>query len=221
MTALGLRINNPLNLMYRPQDDWEGLADPPFVATGECSFVDVPHAIRACTIQLQHYLARGINTVPKIIKLWSTTDQAAYTVDVLRWGHFLAAQVLAIDDALALFKAMCRQEDGSDPYPDSVIQQGINMALGIDSPAQTATAAATVTALAPPMNALQAHVSRNAQAYGGSASGLSAAGVIALELHQRFHFDLSQVEIGILGFVLTVLCAQLFPKGLPLSGPNQ
>lgn len=127
MTALGVRDNNPLNLIYVPRIKWNGLATPPNCGRF-CSFRTPQLAFRAYTIELGDYIRAGHDTVPKFIKVWSETDQDPYIVNVLRWGHFGAMQTLTVADALALFKAMCRQEDGSDPYPDSVIQEGINMA---------------------------------------------------------------------------------------------
>lgn len=195
MTALGLRENNPLNLIYRPQDQWAGLANPPQVE-GKCAFLDAPHAFRAYTIQLKHYLARGIDTVPKIIKLWSQTDQAAYTVNVLRWGHFQAMQVLTEADFPALMAAMCRQEDGSDPYPDSVIQAGIAMAT------PTPTTMASVMAHPTTTKAI---------------SGGSAAAFIAMELAKFHLYDMSAGETVALGVVFTILLHRLFPQGLSVE----
>lgn len=192
MTALGIRDNNPLNLIYRPQDQWAGLANPPQVE-GKCAFLDAPHAFRAYTIQLKHYLARGIDTVPKIIKLWSQTDQAAYTVNVLRWGHFQAMQVLTEADFPALFAAMCRQEDGSDPYPDSVIQAGIDMAT--DNPAKPIA------------------VSSTAVVAGAGGLGYALADLICGAFHDIWKIDITSAREVALAMIITVALHHFFPKG--------
>lgn len=199
MTALGIRENNPLNLIYRPQDQWAGLANPPQVE-GKCAFLDAPHAFRAYTIQLKHYLARGIDTVPKIIKLWSQTDQAAYTVNVLRWGHFQAMQVLTEADFPALFAAMCRQEDGSDPYPDSVIAEGISMALDT-TPAKTIMTVTPTIAVA-------------------GAGGISFAitSLLVGAFHDFAHIDISADRQVALALIIGVLIHHFFPKGEPAQG---
>jgi hypothetical protein len=195
MTALGITDCNPLNLTYRPQDKWVGLASPP--NNGRfCRFTDPKYAFRAYTIQLKHYLAAGLNTVPKIIKAWSETDVAAYTVDVLRWGHFGAAQILTLDDALTLFKAQCRQEDGSDPYDDSVIQSGIDMAT--DSPTT--------------MTTIMNHPTTTKAITGGS-----VAVFLGVELAKFHLYDMSAGETVALGVVLSIILHRLFPSGLTID----
>jgi hypothetical protein len=193
MNALGITDCNPLNLTYRPQDKWVGLASPP--NNGRfCRFTDPKYAFRAYTIQLKHYLDAGINTVPKIIKAWSETDVAAYTADVLRWGHFGASQVLALDDALVLFKAQCRQEDGSDPYDDSIIQEGIAMAT--DTPSTT-------------MTTIMNHPTTTKAITGGS-----VAVFLGVELAKFHLYDMSAGETVALGVVLSIVLHRLFPQGI-------
>lgn len=193
MTALGIRLDNPLNLIWRPQDKWEGLATPPNVGRF-CSFVDPQHAFRAYTKELRSYIAAGHDTVPKFIRVWSETDQATYVVNVLRWGHFKADQTLTVSDALPLFKAMCRQEDGSDPYPDSVIQEGTNMALGTTSTQSVA-------------------VHPSALFVGAMGTSAAIVQLIVGAFHDFAHFDMSASNQVALGIVIGALLHYFFPKG--------
>lgn len=195
MSALGVRINNPLNLKYRPQDKWDGLIGQ---QNGECVFTSPQKAFRAYTIQLKHYLASGYDTVPKIIKLWSQTDQAAYTVDVLRWGHFAAAQVITVDDFPALFKGMCRQEDGSDPYPDETITAGIQMALNLNTAPATPVTVSPTTAVA---------------GAGGIAYAITS--LLVGGFHDFAHIDITADRQVALALVIGVLIHHFFPKGDP------
>lgn len=193
MTAIGITDCNPLNLVYRPQDKWEGLDSPP--NTGRfCRFIAPQYAFRAYTKELRSYIAAGHDTVPKFIRIWSETDQAAYVVNVLRWGHFKADQVLTTDDALSLFKAMCRQEDGSDPYPDSLIQEGIDMA--------------SATSTTP-------SVSVHPTALVGASMGTAYAvtQLVVNAFHDFAHFDVSASNQALMLIVIGVLINHFFPKG--------
>jgi hypothetical protein len=195
MTALGIRLNNPLNLTWRPQDKWQGLASPPNEGRF-CSFMTPQDAFRAYTKELRSYIAHGRDTVPKFIRAWSETDQDSYIVNVLRWGHFAATQVLTAADALPLFKAMCRQEDGSDPYPDSVIQEGIDMATQNAAPAQ-------------------ASVSVHPTALVGASMGTAYAvtQLIVNAFHDFVHFDVSAANQALILIVIGTLINHFFPKG--------
>lgn len=184
---------NPLNLAYRPQDKWAGLASPPNNGRW-CVFTAPEYAFRAYTKELISYIRVGHDTVPKFIRTWSTTDQDAYIVNVLRWGHFGAQQVLTVDDALALFKAMCRQEDGSDPYPDEIISKGIAMALNTTPTTMTSVMTHPTT-----MKAI---------------TGGSAAAFIGMELAKFHIYDMSAGETVALGIVISILFHRLFPNGL-------
>lgn len=193
MTALGITNCNPLNLVYRPQDAWEGLDSPPN-AGRFCRFIAPQYAFRAYAKELSSYLRAGHDTVPKFIRTWSETDQAAYVVNVLRWGHFKADQVLTVNDALSLFKAMCRQEDGSDPYPDSLIQEGIDMATGT-TPAKTVT------------------VSPTAMVAGAGGIGYALADLLTGAFHDFAHVDITAARQVALAMVITVVLHHFFPKG--------
>lgn len=133
MSATGIRLNNPLNLTYRPQDKWVGLASPPNDGRF-CRFIDATHGYRAAYKELLNYIARGHCTIPQIIPIWAPkvenpTD--SYIQNVEKWSGFTSDHPIKPEtDAFALFKAMTREEDGTDPYPDYIIEAGIQMAQG-------------------------------------------------------------------------------------------
>lgn len=184
---------NPLNLAYRPQDKWAGLASPPNNGRW-CVFTAPEYAFRAYTKELISYIRVGHDTVPKFIRTWSTTDQDAYIVNVLRWGHFGAQQVLTVDDALALFKAMCRQEDGSYPYPDEIISKGIAMALD--------------TAPKPLLS-----VTPTTMVAGAGGIGYMLADLIVGAFHDFAHVDITAARQVALAMIITVALHHFFPKG--------
>lgn len=190
--------NNPLNLSYRPQDKWQGLATPPNSGRW-CVFTDVRYAFRAYTKEFQSYLRAGHDTVPKFITAWSPASEnptSQYIVNVLLWSHLRAAQVLTLDDALALFKAMCRQEDGSDPYPDSVIQEGIDMAT-----------VPTTT-----MTSIMNHPTTTKAITGGS-----VAVFLGVELSKFHLYEMSSGETVALGVILSIILHRLFPQGIEVE----
>lgn len=194
---MSIAANNPLNLCYVPGVKWDGLANPPN-AGRFCSFVTPQYGFRAAAKQVKTDHGRGLDTIAKLIPSWAPASDdnptAAYTKDVELWSGIGTRALVLPEDLLPLFRAMTRQEDGSNPYPDSVIQEGIDMAQP---------------------NAVTQHVADNAKVYGGLFSGASVAGFIAYELNFRFHVQLSAPEITALGLVTSAILAQLFPKGVP------
>lgn len=127
MTTRGIRNNNPGNI--RHGDKWRGLSasqpDPAF-----CTFVAPVYGIRAMVKILRNYRKRGINTVAEIISAWAPTvenDTAAYIKSVCsRTG-------VGPNDPIEptnpdLIKAIIKHENGSQPYSDNTINDGIKLA---------------------------------------------------------------------------------------------
>lgn len=128
----GIRLNNPTNMIYVPHVRWQGLANPPYEGRF-CHFVSPEYGFRAATKQLVTYAGRGIDTIGAIIPSWAPpsdhNDTAGYMDHMCQWSGIPRDKPLEHTDYLAFFRAMTRQENGFNPYPDAVIQSGINMAI--------------------------------------------------------------------------------------------
>ena len=137
-TPRGVRNNNPGNIDYSPSNKWngqlgleEGVAKPRFAR------FDTPeNGIRALGKLLQTYQrVYGLNTVAKIISRWAPSnenDTAAYVRSVeRRIGSAPGAKIKLTDpDVLKGFVvAIIAHENGSNPYSDAVISEGVRRAL--------------------------------------------------------------------------------------------
>lgn len=137
-TPRGIRNNNPGNIDYSQANKWngqlgleEGVAKPRFAR------FDTPeNGIRALGKLLQTYQrVYGLNTVAKIISRWAPSnenDTAAYVRSVeQRIGSAPGAKIQLTDhDTLKGFVvAIITHENGSNPYSDAVISEGVRRAL--------------------------------------------------------------------------------------------
>jgi hypothetical protein len=132
MTARGLRLANPGNI--RHGDAWRGLtADQPDPAF--CQFSAPVYGIRAMAKILLSYQRRGIRTIKGIISAWappSENDTDAYSRDVAqRAGIFETDQIDVRDPEVcaALVKGIIWHENGSQPYSDNTINDGVKLAI--------------------------------------------------------------------------------------------
>jgi len=133
MTPRGIRNNNPCNIR-RSSIVWRGQsyvqADPAFVT------FDTPEdGIRAAGIILLHYEARGIRTLQGIISTWAPAnenDTESYVWAVahqMKVGFGTVLDLSQADEMQSLITAIIAHENGEQPYSDSVIQNGVSMAL--------------------------------------------------------------------------------------------
>lgn len=124
----GLRNNNPGNIRYNSYNNWVGQVGQD--GDGFVIFDKPVNGIRAMARTLQSYRNRGIVTVDQIISTWAPSienNTQSYIDEVYRrtgWERpFLPSKEEG--DYLALIKAMISHENGLNPYPDSLIKQGI------------------------------------------------------------------------------------------------
>lgn len=144
----GIRLCNPGNLR-RSKDPWQGLAeqqdDPAFF-----EFKAPVWGIRALAVTLITYQDRRlaadgskIDTVSEVIHRWAPLTEnktATYVQNVCRWTGFKVYQILDLhryEDVEPLVKAIIRMENGKQPYPQEVTDEGLRMA-GVLRPAQSA-----------------------------------------------------------------------------------
>lgn len=128
----GLRNNNPGNIRLS-RDKWLGLADaqddPEFF-----TFSEPVYGIRALAKVLLNYRQLyGLNTIAGLIARWAPpgeNDTAAYIRAVAaRTGIPADAQLQLPQDLAALVPAIIRHENGLQPYPSELIDQGIHWAV--------------------------------------------------------------------------------------------
>jgi hypothetical protein len=137
MNERGLRNFNPCNLELRPGVVWKGQraeqTDPRFV-----QFKTVPFGYRATAIILDNYQRlHGLYTVDGMIRRWSETDQEAYVANVSRALGVKPSEHMVLRAGFHcrdMLRAMTIQENGSCPYSNVVIDQGIALAWA-DRPA--------------------------------------------------------------------------------------
>jgi hypothetical protein len=133
MTARGIRNNNPLNI--DKGDEWQGLAaDQP--DSRFCTFIAPEWGFRAAAKILLKYQSRyALGDVEGIVHRWAPpveNDSNAYSKAVAKAMGIEPDMVIDLKNSptllLAMLRAMCVHENGSCPYPDSVIQQGMILA---------------------------------------------------------------------------------------------
>lgn len=134
----GVRNNNPGNIDYHASNAWQGqLGIEVGVPKPRFARFDTPeNGIRALGKLLQTYQFKyGLKTVEAIIARWAPSnenDTTAYVRAVeQKTGTTPNAQV-NLKNSNVLFgfvKAIIHHENGADPYPDSVIAEGVRRAL--------------------------------------------------------------------------------------------
>lgn len=126
----GIRNNNPGNI--RHGDNWRGMrerqTDKSFV-----QFVEAKYGIRAMTRILDNYAKRGLNTVEEIISSWAPpveNNTQSYIKSVLITANWAPGHLVKKGDGdyLPLIKAIIKHENGTNPYSDTVINEGIAIA---------------------------------------------------------------------------------------------
>ena len=130
----GIRNNNPGNIRENRfvDFDWVGEAPDDFDPEFE-EFITPQAGIRAIARILKNYQSRhGINTVRGIITRWappSENDTESYIAAVVRQTRFPAEQPIRIENNLfPLVSSIIQQENGMNPYPRDVIEEGIRAA---------------------------------------------------------------------------------------------
>lgn len=138
----GIRNNNPGNIRWG--DPWLGLVlsaqrtDKDF-----CQFTDPKYGIRAMAVILLGYTKKkgtpgvgndGLDTVREIISCWAPAtenDTGSYIRSVATAMNVKPSQPLNLKDLTQmreLIKAIISHENGQLPYPNSLIEAGVNLA---------------------------------------------------------------------------------------------
>lgn len=142
----GIRNHNPGNIDYHSSNHWqgqlgmeEGCTHPRF-ARFDCA----ENGIRALAKLLLNYRGKsghpnmggaGIDTVLEIIQRWapsSENDSMAYAHAVARKLEVGITEAIDTREPATLFKlviAVITHENGSNPYPPHIVDEGIRRAL--------------------------------------------------------------------------------------------
>lgn len=126
-TVRGLRNNNPGNIKYNANNQWQGQTG--FDSDGFAIFDTMTDGVRALARILTNYGGQGLDTVQEIITKWSTTDQAAYVANVAAALDVDPNDVLDMtneDTITNLTNAIIKQENGFNPISAAVIQTGVS-----------------------------------------------------------------------------------------------
>lgn len=126
----GLRNNNPGNIR-KSATGWQGMSIDQSGDSAFVQFASPVYGIRAMGKILTNYMARGINTIQDIVSTWAPSvenDTAAYIAAVSRQTGIAAGSMVTSADLPALVNAIITHENGINPYPPELIQQGIGLA---------------------------------------------------------------------------------------------
>ncbi len=147
---LGVRLNNPGNIRYVESVKWQGLDDPP-QENGFCRFKSPTYGIRAIARQLITYFDRDdCNTVRQMISKWAPPSEnptEKYIANVASWMKVGADDALNAHDyktLRGLVLGIIRQENGQQPYKDTVIDKALVLA-GVEPDKQPLVKTRTVT----------------------------------------------------------------------------
>lgn len=127
----GIRNNNPGNIENR--ENWEGKIgdDGRFIIFRSPEF-----GIRAIARIFRSYQKRGVVTIEQIIETWAPpfvngkfeNDTQAYIRSVETSSGFSRGTIVDGASVKEVIAGIILQENGSQPYPLSVIQKGIDLA---------------------------------------------------------------------------------------------
>lgn len=136
----GIRNKNPLNIRDNANNNWlgkTGVDNEKFVV-----FESPELGYRAATKILMSYRRRGLTTLEEIISTWSPQKGVdafgntyenptnSYVLSVADKTGILPSEEVDSSDYVLLLKAMTFHENGINPYTDSVIAKGVDLAYG-------------------------------------------------------------------------------------------
>lgn len=134
-----IKNNNPGNILWGDHDEWRGLVltshrtDPDY-----CEFTHAKYGIRAMAlVLLKQSRKHNLKTVEQIVSKWAQNacelTSPAYTFYVAHQNAWTIDQELNLKDVetlMGLVRAIISVENGSCPYAESLLKQGVLLALG-------------------------------------------------------------------------------------------
>ncbi len=132
----GIRNHNPGNI--KRGSDWDGLATEAEMTPAQrdesvfCVFRDATWGIRAMVLLLAKYQGRGEKTVARMIATWAPQSDAnpthGYVAFVAEHMHIGLDEEFSVRDfelARRMVEAMIAFENGTQPYEDAIIEEGL------------------------------------------------------------------------------------------------
>ena len=149
----GIRNNNPGNLEHSANNAWKGLADREQMTDEQaaesrfCVFTDPRYGIRAIAKLMQSYQKRyKLRSIAEIFQRYAprqdNNDTRAYADAVAKAVGVSVNETISVRDYETIKKmvtAIIQHENGIQPYPVDLIEDGIAMA-GIDTPGESSDA---------------------------------------------------------------------------------
>ena len=140
-TARGIRNNNPGNIERNSANKWQGRMPRERMTPAQRAetrfevFTSPAWGIRAMCVLLVNYFDRhGCDTVAKLINRWAPpvdNDTGAYVAAVAREVGVAPGEFINIHEyrrLRPLVEAIIRHENGQQPYPAEVIEEGLRLA---------------------------------------------------------------------------------------------
>lgn len=129
---LGIRNNNPLNLVYSKKNNWHGQL--PGQKGRFCAFTDMLWGFRAAAMTLKSYITKyNRKTIREIINAWAppcendTRNYAKFVADTSNVGIDEPIVFTDMVRMLRIMSAMCVMENGKqwDPQSDSTLWKAL------------------------------------------------------------------------------------------------
>lgn len=135
--ARGLRNNNPGNIEASSANPWEGQAG----SDGRFAKFETPeHGIRALGKNLLSYQRQGYDTVTEIVNRWAPASDGNNTdayIKALCGALGIGANDIVDMNNPRTLAALCagivKHENGSQPYTDEQLGEGVSAALGLSA----------------------------------------------------------------------------------------
>ena len=138
--ALGIRLNNPLNIRYSANNDWVGQVGSD---AGFSEFDNIGSGFRAADKLLGNYKdLYGVSTLAGAVNKWAPpneNDTATYIKQVAQWSGISPDENIDLADPRirrALLSAMTRKETGQIVSPDEILGH-LNSVSGGQAPPPT------------------------------------------------------------------------------------
>lgn len=125
--TLGIRNNNPGNLVYSKHNDWKGQVGK---EKGFVKFSSPKYGIRAMAILLKKRIKEG-RTLEEAIAIWAPpheNDTEKYIRFVSLQTGIRRDQKFSQKDLTKIIIAVIKRENSKNPYPDELISEAIRMA---------------------------------------------------------------------------------------------
>ena len=140
--SLGIRQNNPGNIVYDPHTNWIGQCMPH--PGGRFVWFDgAIYGLRALIMTLRTYeLRHGCNTLSKFINRWAPpveNNTSTYLSDVLFYLRGGATadgfySVMTPAPGIALAQAIVHHENGAQPYDETLWTRAYGLTLPSEGP---------------------------------------------------------------------------------------